>query len=390
MKLWRLMLIVAILAFPTVLRTQSPSSGSMLQILGALDAAQGETVFRAKGCFDCHSYDDVGGTFGPDLGPNRIRGTSPSALAAAMWNHAPSMWQSMQGVVPVINSNEAAALYSFLYSRLYFNPYPDAQHGAYYFEAHCASCHDRARGAQAKAGPPASTWGSLEDPIVLAGRMWNHSTAMLDRMNRDFKSWPRMTGQDVTDVLEYLWRSPEVLLEESRLRFGNDRTGEELFEARCSECHVIGPTGGGRIDLSRRLRRKTLPDVAASMWNHAPAMKRSKPDMEIPVFTDMEMRDLLTYLVFRPALYETGNAEKGAQVFQRKNCAECHEGHLANTAAPPLSSFKGSFDAVRITTVLWSHGPTMLAKMKEARIPWPRFKESEMLDLLTYLNSKAK
>src|SRR5439155_5892263 len=57
--------------------------------------------------------------------------------------------------------------------------------------------------AQAKAGPPASTWGSLEDPIVLAGRMWNHSTAMLDRMNRDFKSWPRMTGQDVTDVLEY-------------------------------------------------------------------------------------------------------------------------------------------------------------------------------------------
>ena len=132
MKLWRLMLIVAIgfLAFPTVLRTQSPSSGSMLQILGALDAAQGETVFRAKGCFDCHSYDDVGGTFGPDLGPNRIRGTSPSALAAAMWNHAPSMWRSMQGVVPVLNSKEAAALYSFLYSRLYFNPYPDAQHGA--------------------------------------------------------------------------------------------------------------------------------------------------------------------------------------------------------------------------------------------------------------------
>jgi len=76
--------------------------------------------------------------------------------------------------------------------------------------------------------------------------------------------------------------------------------------------------------------------------------------------------------------------------FQRKNCAECHEGHLANTGAPPLSSFKGPFDAVRMATVLWSHGPTMLAKMKEARIPWPRFKESEMLDLLTYLNGVAK
>jgi len=137
--------------------------------------------------------------------------------------------------------------------------------------------------AAAKAGPPVSTWGSLEDPIVLAGRMWNHSTTMLDRMNRDFKSWPRMTGQDVADVLEFLWRSPEVLPEESRLRFGNDRTGEELFKARCAECHVIEPTAGGRIDLSRRLRRKTLPDVAASMWNHAPAMKHSKPGTQSEV-----------------------------------------------------------------------------------------------------------
>jgi hypothetical protein len=50
---------------------------------------------------------------------------------------------------------------------------------------------------------------------------------------------------------------------------------------------------------------------------------------------------------------------------------------------------QGPFDAVPMTTVLWSHGPAMLAKMKEAQIPY-RFKESEMLDLLTYLNSKAK
>src|SRR5262245_47818335 len=124
MRLSRLVLAVAIglLVFPAYMKAQPSSSASVLQILGALDAAQGEAVFRAKGCFDCHSYDDFGGTFGPDLGPNRIRGTSPSALAAAMWNHAPSMWQSMQGVVPVLNSTEAAALYSFLYSRLYFNP----------------------------------------------------------------------------------------------------------------------------------------------------------------------------------------------------------------------------------------------------------------------------
>ncbi len=68
MRLSRLVLSVAIglLAFPAYLRTQSPSSGSVLQILGALDAAQGEAVFRAKGCFDC------GITLPPCGGPCKV------------------------------------------------------------------------------------------------------------------------------------------------------------------------------------------------------------------------------------------------------------------------------------------------------------------------------
>ncbi len=390
MKAMRFLIVVTIgvLALPSLLNAQTTASS--LQMLGSFDAVNGETVFREKGCFGCHSYDGWGGMFGPDLGTNRIRGTSPSALAAAMWNQAPYMWRNISGPAPTLTVQEAAALYSFFYSRLYFNDYPDTPHGEDYFKTNCSSCHDLRPGTEkTKAGPPVSKWGIVKDPMVLTGRMWNHATAMLDRMNRESKSWPRMTGQDVTDLLGYFWRLPEVVPETSPFRFGNDKAGEDLFNTRCNECHTMGKTAKGRIDLSAKLRGRTLPELAATMWSHAPQMKRSKPGAQIPTFTETEIRDLMTYLVIRPVFSQTGNSGKGSQIFQNKKCGECHEGRLPDTGAPALSSFKGPFDAVRMTTVLWSHGPAMLAKMKDAKIAWPRFNEVEMLDLLTYLNRKT-
>ena len=382
---------ITLLLSPSLVRT-APLSDSGLQMLRAVNAAEGETVFREKGCFDCHSYDNAGGNIGPDLGTDRMRGTSPYALAAAMWSHAPSMWRSVRSTTPQLNLREAAALYSFFYSRLYFNQfYSNVQHGERLFEARCISCHDLTPGTQlSKAGPPVSTWGRLTDPMALTALMWNHSTTMLDRMNRASKSWPRMTGQDVTDLLAYLWRMPQSLPERSHFQFGNDQAGELLFIARCSECHTMGRAAEGHVDLTARLRRTTLPEVAGLMWSHAPAMKRAKPGVEIGPFSEAEMRDLLTYLVIRPLFNEVGDATKGLQVFQAKKCDVCHGRNRLNPAAPPLASFEGPFDGVRMTAVLWSHGPSMLIDMKSVGIPWPRFKESEMVDLLAYLNQKAK
>jgi mono/diheme cytochrome c family protein len=383
-------LAINLLAFPCFARTQ-PVRDSGLQILSGVNSVEGETVFREKGCFDCHSYDSTGGSIGPDLGTGRMRGTSPSALAAAMWNHFPTMLRST-GNAPALNVRESAALYSFFYFRLYFNQaYPNMQHGERYFEARCSSCHALTPTEQSpKPGPPVSRWGSVTDPMALAGLMWNHSTTMLGRMNRESKSWPRMTGQDVTDLLAYLWRRPELLPEQSRVRFGNDEAGEALFISHCTECHTIGRAVEGRIDLTVKLQHTTLPEVAASMWNHAPAMKHAKAGGEIGSFTETQIRDLLTYLVIRPLFNEAGDAGKGLQVFQTKKCIACHGPGRLNPGTPAVSSFKGPFDGVRLTAALWSHGPAMLSEMKSAGIPWPRFKESEMLDLLAYLNQNAR
>src|SRR5688572_33238252 len=72
---------------------------SPMNVLGGMIAADGAIVLQNKGCTNCHSFDNWGGMYGPDLGSNRIRGTSPAALAAAMWKQAPAMCRLIWSVV---------------------------------------------------------------------------------------------------------------------------------------------------------------------------------------------------------------------------------------------------------------------------------------------------
>jgi hypothetical protein len=38
--------------------------------------------------------------------------------------------------------------------------------------------------------------------------------------------------------------------------------------------------------------------------------------------------------------------------------------------------------------VLWKHGPNMLEKMQARHIPWPQLSQTEMANLIAYLNSR--
>ena len=55
------------------------------------DAAAGRKQFVAKGCTHCHALDGSK-SVGPDLATSSVV-TSPMALATAMWNHAPTMYE---------------------------------------------------------------------------------------------------------------------------------------------------------------------------------------------------------------------------------------------------------------------------------------------------------
>ena len=57
---------------------------------------RGASIFESQGCIQCHSVNGRGGKTAPDLGRRIGRGYTPATLAAAIWNHAPRMWQGME------------------------------------------------------------------------------------------------------------------------------------------------------------------------------------------------------------------------------------------------------------------------------------------------------
>ena len=56
------------------------------------------------------------------------------------------------------------------------------------------------------------------------------------------------------------------------------------------------------------------------MWNHAPQMwaRMQKEKVAPPTFNEHEMSDLLAYLYTLRYIGETGNADRGGRLFERK------------------------------------------------------------------------
>lgn len=82
-----------------------------------------------------------------------------------------------------------------------------------------------------------------------------------------------------------------------------------------------------------------------------------------------EMSTLVSYLWADQFFASSGVSARGRKVFRQKSCAGCHEGGQAKRLA-------GSFSAVRLTSALWSHGPTMLERLTQQSTSWPQVLQS--------------
>jgi cytochrome c551/c552 len=195
-------------------------------------------------------------------------------------------------------------------------------------------------------------------------------------------SWPSLSGQDLTDVLVYLRNLPATRQKPSSFQTSAGTAGEALFQAKgCAGCHQSGTA------LGRKIRGRTLTEIAAEMWNHAPRMSKVMKSAP-PQFNTGEMRELLSYLWARQFFEDAGDAGYGKRVFAAKRCNSCHGD--ASSGAPDLAAGTRSFTGATMVSVLWRHGPAMLAKMRSKNIPWPYFQTHEMSDLIAYLNSGGK
>ncbi len=345
------------------------------------DAKRGSEFFRAQMCVNCHVVRGEGTGQAPDLGRRLDRNYTPAGIASRMWDHAPIMWAAMSEKnipLPKVSEDQAADLFAFFYSVRYFEKPGEGERGKKVFQSkHCNECHSITASGGGP-GTPVERWESLSDPVVLVERMWNHSDLMTGEMANRKIQWPSLTSQELDDLLVYLQNLPETRGAKLGFMLPTDEGGggEALFKQKgCVNCHK------GALALEYRLGDSTLTDVAAAMWNHAPQMQRPHPQLTLA-----EMRQLLGYVWAKQFFYTKGDAGRGHRTFESKKCATCHND--PSSGAPTLGKPSEPYSAIAMVSVLWRHGPNMLHKMQERHIAWPQLSQTEMANLIAYLNSR--
>jgi len=349
----------------------------------------GMSVFFAKGCAKCHFLLGEGGRSAPDLARAPGDHMGADELLAAMWNHAPTMWERMSatGVAsPRFHETEMQDLFAFLYSVRSLDVPGDAERGRrLVFEKRCLACH-AVSGQGGRTGPDLERWTQYRNPVSWIQTMWNHGPAMRATMAQRGIEWPVFEGSDVADLIAYVRKLAPGDRKKVYLRPANPEAGRAVFKAKgCISCHSVRGGAGrrGAPDLGSSRLPRTLGQFAASMWNHGPTMWASMEQAQVRrrQFTNAEMADLIAYLFSERYFEMRGDAQRGAALFQEKGCRLCHQ---AQGPGPDLSAWAHASPAT-LATGLWNHGPVMLERMHQQHVAWPSFRRGEIADLLEFL-----
>ena len=358
------------------------------------DPRTGMKVFWEKGCIRCHPVLGQGGSVGPDLTRSPAIGDS-FQLTAAMWNHAPQMWQRMQAEhfeLPTFEVEEMEDLFAFLGMVRSFDEPGDAKAGRQLFQSkRCSECH-AIRGQGAHVGPDLTSVASNRNPVAWVAAMWNHASGMFRVLSQRNVPFPEFQGTEMVDLQSYIrsmgggdQQYMDYLLPPSAAR------GEVLFRTKqCVACHSIGGRGGNMgPDLGSVVLPRRYGEIAVVMWNHAPQMNRlaTASDVPYPNFEPQELADVLAYLNSLPTT-PRGNPAAGKKWFDEKGCSACHATIAGETSAGPnLTQMEQSLTPASVGRTMWNHGPRMLQRMEQSSIPWPLFSSQELADTLAFLES---
>ncbi len=166
----------------------------------------GKTLFQDKGCGKCHAIAGKGGGIGPDLGKKRS-GEHIAGMAAALWNHGPTMWSKMKDLgvpFPKLTDREMADLLTYVYFLQFMSKHGDAEKGTAVFrEKSCSQCH-AAGGEGAKGGGDLAASAAVRSPVNWASAMWNHAPSIEKKLNETGAAWPRFEDDEMRDLVEFL------------------------------------------------------------------------------------------------------------------------------------------------------------------------------------------
>lgn len=281
------------------------------------------------------------------------------------------------------NNNRSLLRHSFLSG--------DPVRGASLFgDLGCNACH-ALFGIGPKIGPdlaatPANSW----NPVQAVAEMWSHGPQMWERMKDAQLGFPRVSEQNMVDLLAYLYLIRYV--DEP----GDPGEGKLLFQSKhCADCHSfsdesahVGP------DLSR-LKPDTPIMWAQRMWNHGERMGSLMAEKNItwPSFQGREMIDLLAYLQSsssgnrRQSDLFPADPVRGKLLFAERGCKSCHavNGEGGNVGPDLGNLHKSAPSITQFAGLMWNHSPQMLSQMQKQSIARPLFAGREMADVIAYL-----
>lgn len=153
----------------------------------------GEELFRSKGCINCHTNERAF--------ENLIGDSTLTDVAAAMWNHAPLMIKNPSSAPGPVSAPEMRQILGYIWARQFFSTRGDASRGKKVFESQkCASCHNSAAGGAPELDRNTGPFSAVRMVSVV----WKHGPTMEQRIQQKGMSWPRLSPNDMANVIAYL------------------------------------------------------------------------------------------------------------------------------------------------------------------------------------------
>ncbi len=363
------------------------------------DPARGGQLFVSKGCAKCHAIKGEGGKIGPDLGKIDL-GDTQFNLAAKIWNHTPMMISEMESTgmtKSTLTGQEFGEISAYLYFLRFFDePGNPARGKAVYAEKGCHFCHPSS-GRSREGASGLDEFPKNVSPAFLSQAIWNHCLEMIARMVEIGMKWPKFREKEMMDLLEYVKASAKGVEEVAFFKPGNPKKGKQIFTSKgCIQCHSVrGESPSGGVDLGKTAGTfyTSLTEIASSMWNKGPAVlvKIAQTQCGIPKFTSAEMTDLLAYLYFLHFTDTPGNRTNGERIFSTLGCSQCHgpDSKSGKLTYIDLSKYE-TIAEMEIVASIWNHSKEIQKAVGEKNMPWPRFKEGEMADLLEFIRNPKK
>ena len=259
-----------------------------------------------------------------------------------------------------------------------------------YAKKGCGQCHGIRSGSEGRAAPDLARIKSGTGFFELGAAMWNHLPLMGAKMREKGIERPTLTPLELSNVLAFIFTA------QYRDETGNAKTGEGLFTSkRCVQCHSVGGKGGHvgpALDSLKRMNSPVL--VAARMWSHGARMAETMKaqGVERPTFKGNQLVDLIAYITTAAmdsggdtAQVVPGTPERGEALFRGKQCASCHTIAGKGGKVGPELGRAHHVSLTQFAGLMWNHGPTMWAKMKERGIEPPQLSGQEIADIVAYL-----